>query len=130
MRHNKLQTMFAWLAVLSIALIGDAFAQNVPSLVTQQTRLSTGGLSPAYVQLRAKQGVGTSVNFYAWDQAPAPTAGVNYSLWLDENNNIERSNSFGLAQKGYLLTVNPTGNGLIWTAPSSLVGANMGLTID
>jgi len=124
--------MFAWLAVLSIAMTGSVLAQPaLPSLVTQQTRLSTGGATPGYVQLRAKPGI-TSLNTtaYFWDQAPTPAVGVNYSMWLDENNNIERSNSFGVAQKGYLLQVNATGNGLQWVAPFDLTGANQGLTID
>lgn len=119
MRHSKLLTMFAWLAVLSIGIFGEAFAQ-VPSLVTQQLRLSTGGPAPNYVQLRAKAGVAATNDFYAWDQAPVPTAGVNYSLWLDANNNIERSNSFGLPQAGFLMQVNVTGTGLQWVDPASL----------
>jgi hypothetical protein len=118
MRHQTLK-MFAWLAVLSIVIIGDVFAQ-VPSIVTQQTRLSTGGATPSYVQLRAKSGIATSTNFYAWDQAPNPTPGTNYSLWLNEANEIVRSNGFGVAEQGYLLQVNATGNGLQWVNPASL----------
>jgi len=72
MRYSKLLKMFAWIAVLSIAMIGETFAQ-VPSLVTQQTRLSTGGPTPNYVQLRAKAGVAATTDAYFWDQAPVPT---------------------------------------------------------
>ena len=110
---QRIYLMLAGFAMLSVALSGEALAQpSVPSLVTQQTRLSTGGGSPSYVQLRAKAGIAASANYYSWDQAPVPTAGVNYSLWLDENNNIERSDPFGIAQKNFLLQVNATGNGL------------------
>lgn len=119
MRHSKLLKMFAWIILLSIGFIGETFAQ-VPSIVTQQTRLSTGGPTPSYVQLRAKAGVATSANFYAWDQAPVPTADVNYSLWLNANNEIVRSNPFGLAQANYLMQVNATGTGLQWVDPAAL----------
>ena len=119
MRHNQLLKMFAWLAMLSIGLFGEAFAQ-VPSLVTQQTRLSTGGGTPSYVQLRAKAGIAASPNFYSWDQAPTPTAGTNYSLFLDANNNIERSDPFTIAQKNFLMAVNATGDGLQWIDPASI----------
>ncbi len=119
MKHSKLLRMVAWLAVLSIGMIGEVFAQ-VPSLVTQQTRLSTGGPTPSYVQLRAKAGVGTSTDAYFWDQAPAPTANTNYSLWLDANNNIVRSNPFGPGQSNYLMQVNATGTGLQWVNPANL----------
>jgi len=128
--------MFAWIAVLSIAMIGETFAQ-VPSLVTQQTRLSTGGPTPNYVQLRAKAGVAATTDAYFWDQAPVPTPNVNYSMWLDQNNNIVRSASFGpvvgAAGTGapfYLERVNATGTGLEWVLPSDLVQANNGLSID
>src|ERR1051325_2953004 len=118
MKHRT-PVMLAWLAVLAILIAGDAFAQpTMPSLVTQQTRLSTGGGTPSYVQLRAKAGIANTGTAYNWDQAPTPTAGVNYSMWLDENDNIERSDPFGLAQKGFLLQVNATGNGLQWVDPA------------
>ena len=138
MTYNKLKTMFAWLAVLSIGLVGEAFAQpTMPSLVTQQTRLSTGGGSPNYVQLRARQGILATTDAYFWDQAPVPTANVNYSMWLDANNNIVRSASFGptvgapgTGAPGYLERVNATGTGLDWVLPTAIVGANNGLVLD
>src|SRR5260221_14449874 len=100
MKHRKNQ-MLAWFAVLSIVIAGDALAQpTMPSLVTQQSRLSTGGATPTYVQQRAKQGIAASANAYFWDQAPTPAAGVNYSMWLDANNNIEISKAFGLTSTG------------------------------
>jgi hypothetical protein len=143
MRHNKLKTVFAWLAVLSIAIAGDVLAQpvtpSVPSLVTQQSRLSTGGATPSYINFRAKGGVGSSSNYYSWDQAPAPTSGTNYSLWLDQANNIETSVGFGptIASPGpgfgqplYLQRVNAAGTGLEWVKPNDLVQANNGLFLD
>ncbi len=136
MRQNQLKTVFAWIVVLSIGLAGNVFAQ-VPSLVTQQTRLSTGGATPSYVQLRAKAGVAASPDFYSWDQAPTPAANTNYSLFLDANNNIERSLSFGptvgapgTGAPGYLQRVNAAGNGLDWVLPTAIVGANNGLVLD
>jgi hypothetical protein len=138
MTYNRLKTIFAWLAVLSIGLAGEAFAQpTMPSLVTQQTRLSTGGVSPTYVQLRAKPGVALSTDAYFWDQAPVPTVNVNYSMWLDANNNIVRSASFGpilgapgTGAPGYLERVNATGTGLDWVLPTAIIGANNGLVLD
>src|SRR5215208_393679 len=58
--------------VLALLLVGDAFAQ-VPSSVTQQMRLSTGGGTPAYVQHRAITTVSAApatLGWYAWDQVP------------------------------------------------------------
>src|SRR5579872_3350868 len=91
MRHIKLKMVFAWLAMLSIGFIGNVYSQYtaaVPSLVTQQTRLSSGGATPGYVQLRAKPGVVSIADAYYWDQAPLRAAGTFYTFYLDDQNNI------------------------------------------
>ncbi|MBS1904503.1 MAG: hypothetical protein JSS75_12415 [Bacteroidetes bacterium] len=107
-------------AVVAVVGLAGVVSAQVPSLVTQQLRLSTGGTTPNYVQLRAITGAGASTNFYQLDQAPTPTAGQNYSLWLNDQNQIVRSDAFGPAQSHFLLQVNTAGNGLQWVDPSVL----------
>ncbi len=123
MKRIKLLTFLAVAPVVAFGLAGEALAQ-VPSLVTQQLRLSSGGATPNYVQLRAITGAAASNDYYQLDQAPAPVAGQNYSLWLNDQNQIVRSNAFGSAQSHYLLQVNATGNGLQWVDPASLTTLN------
>ena len=122
MKRIKLLSI-ATLALVVIGFAGGALAQ-VPSLVTQQLRLSTGGATPNYVQLRGITGAAASTDYYQLDQAPAPTAGTNYSMWLNDQNQIKRSNPFGLSQQHYLLQVNALGNGLQWVDPSTLTTLN------
>ncbi len=123
MKRIKLLSIAIVATTVVIGSVGSVFAQ-VPSLVTQQLRLSTGGATPNYVQLRGITGAAASTDYYQLDQAPAPTAGTNYSMWLNDQNQIKRSNPFGLAQQHYLLQVNATGNGLQWVDPSTLTTLN------
>lgn len=124
--------------LLAMFLVGEAVAQ-VPSSVTQQLRLSTGGLTPNYVQHRAivagqdghitTSGPAPGTNgWYAWDQVPATAPGVNYLMFLNDLNEVRRTSSFGLAQQSFIATVNPTGTGIDWTDPDLLVTATNGLT--
>ncbi|HYM21128.1 MAG TPA: hypothetical protein VEW28_09015 [Candidatus Kapabacteria bacterium] len=121
--------LIAITVVVVMALGGVAFAQPgpVPSLVTQQMRLSSGGATPNYVHLRGITGAAAATDpsqFYQLDQAPIAVTGTNYSLWLNDKNQIVRSNPFGLAQANFLLQVTPTGNGLQWVDPSLLTTLN------
>jgi hypothetical protein len=117
--------------VLALLLVGDAFAQ-VPSSVTQQMRLSTGGATPNYVQHRAITSVGaapTPANaWYAWDQVPAVATGVNYLLMLNDANEVVRTNQFSSAVANYFVTVDPTGNNLTYLNPADMLVAQNGLT--
>src|SRR5215831_5756013 len=74
MKHRTHFT-FAGLVLASMLIAGELFAQAVPSLVSQQARLSTGGANPNYVQHRAITSVGAAPGangWYAWDQVPTP----------------------------------------------------------
>lgn len=117
--------------VLALLLVGDAFAQ-VPSSVTQQLRLSTGGGSPNYVQHRAITGVtappAATNAWYAWDQVPAVAVGVNYLLMLNDQNEVRRTNQFSSSVANYFVTVDATGNNLTYLNPDDLIVAQNGLT--
>lgn len=117
--------------VFALLLVGDAFAQ-VPSSVTQQLRLSTGGTNPNYVQHRAITTVGAppapTNAWYAWDQVPAVAPDVNYLLMLNDQNEVVRTNAFSPTVANYFVTVDATGNNLTYLDPSDLVVAINGLT--
>jgi hypothetical protein len=132
MKHRTYFT-FAGLVLASMFLVGEVFAQAVPSLVTQQTRMSTGGGNPNYVQHRAITTVGAAPGangWYAWDQVPAPAADSNYLLFLNATNEVHRTKSFGSAVANKLVAVNSTGTNLDYIDLSSLVHANNGLHIS
>jgi len=124
--------------VLALLLVGDAFAQ-VPSSVTQQLRLSTGGATPNYVQHRALSAIEgdhattagpapATLGYYAWDQVPVAATGVNYLLMLNDQNEVRRTTQFTSAVANYLVTVDATGNNLTYINPDDLVVAQNGLT--
>lgn len=116
--------------VLALVLVGDVFAQ-VPSSVTQQLRLSTGGATPNYVQHRAITASGpapVTLGWYAWDQVPVAATGVNYLLMLNDQNEVRRTNQFTSAVANYFVTVDATGNNLTYLNPDDLVVATNGLT--
>jgi len=116
--------------VLALLLVGDAFAQ-VPSSVTQQLRLSTGGATPNYVQHRAITTSGpapATLGYYSWDQVPVAAAGINYLLMLNDQNEVVRTNQFSSTVANYLVTVDATGNNLTYINPDDLVVAQNGLT--
>src|SRR5688572_12511499 len=97
--------------LLAMFLVGEAVAQ-VPSSVTQQLRLSTGGVAPNYVQHRAITTAGPAAganSWYAWDQVPVAAAGTNYLLFLNGSNEVRRTNAFTATQSNFLLVVNGTG---------------------
>jgi len=116
--------------VFALLLVGDAFAQ-VPSSVTQQLRLSTGGATPNYVQHRAITASGpapVTLGWYAWDQVPVAATGVNYLLMLNDQNEVRRTNQFTSAVANYFVTVDATGNNLTYLNPADLIVAQNGLT--
>jgi hypothetical protein len=118
--------------VLALLMVGDVFAQ-VPSSVTQQLRLSTGGLTPNYVQHRAITSVGAApatFGWYAWDQVPDRTADPlnNYLLFLNPSNEVRRTNGFTSAVANYFVTVNAAGDNLTYLDPNDLIVAQNGLT--
>lgn len=122
--------------VLALLFVGETFAQPVPSSVTQQLRLSTGGTTPAYVQHRAITGATRSADpsnynaagaWYAWDQVPSTSPGVNYMFYLNDLNEIRRTNSFGLTQANYIARVNALGTNIEFADPDALVDAQNGL---
>lgn len=126
--------------LLAMFLVGEAFAQ-VPSSVTQQLRLSTGGATPNYVQHRAMSGAvappagyNAVGGYYAWDQVPAPTVGTNYLLFLNPTNEVRRTSAFGTVASGaagqptFLLTVNAAGDNIDYLDPANLIIAQNGLT--
>jgi hypothetical protein len=116
--------------ILALLMVGDVFAQ-VPSSVTQQLRLSTGGTNPNYVQHRAIDTVGSApgINgWYSWDQVPVTAPGVNYLLMLNDGNEVKRTNQFTSAVANYFVTVDATGNNLTYINPDDLVIAQNGLT--
>jgi hypothetical protein len=124
-------TTLAGLVILTLLFVGDVFAQ-VPSSVTQQLRLSTGGATPNYVQHRAITSVGAPAGptnaWYAWDQVPAVAPGVNYLLMLNDQNEVRRTNQFSSSVANYFVTVDATGNNLTYTNPADLIVAQNGLT--
>jgi hypothetical protein len=125
----RITTLAAGL-VLALCLTGDALAQ-VPSSVTQQLRLSTGGVNPNYVQHRAITTVGAAPaanGWYAWDQVPNVIAGTNYLLMLNDQNEVRRTTQFSAAVANYFVTVDATGNNLTYVNPADLVVAQNGLT--
>jgi hypothetical protein len=134
--HKSITTMkqrilssFALLAIVGLFFAGDVFAQAVPSLVTQQMRLSTGGVTPNYVQHRAitSSPVAPATNgFYAWDQVPTATAGINYLLFLNDLNEVRRTTQFSVANSLQIARVNLAGNNIEFTALSSLINARNG----
>jgi hypothetical protein len=116
--------------VLALVLVGDAFAQ-VPSSVTQQLKLSTGGATPNYVQHRAITSSGpapVTLGWYAWDQVPVAATGVNYLLMLNDQNEVRRTNQFSSTVANYFVTVDATGNNLTYLNPADLVVAINGLS--
>lgn len=125
--------MLAFVALASMFLVGGAYAQAVPSLVTQQMRLSTGGATPNYVQHRAITGAlaapGASNTWYAWDQVPLATAGQNYLLFLNGANEVRRTNMFTIADTFRIARVNALGDNIEFVDPTSLVEANNGLSV-
>jgi len=137
--HKSITTMkqrilssFALLAIVGLFLAGDVFAQAVPSLVTQQMRLSTGGVTPNYVQHRAitTSPVAPATNgFYAWDQVPTATAGINYLLFLNDLNEVRRTTQFSVTNSLQIARVNLAGDNIEFTDLSALVNARNGLHI-
>ena len=133
MTRTKFIRMFAWLAVLSVALGGEVFAQaTAPSLVTQQLRLSTG--TGNYINMRAGiGGNGTDANPYFLDQPPVIDPTKAYSLWVNNANHIMTSDPFvanAVTNQFWLERVKAGGTGLEWVDPASLVRANNGLSVD
>ena len=137
--HKSITTMkqrilssFALLAIVGLFFAGDVFAQAVPSLVTQQMRLSTGGVTPNYVQHRAivssPAAPGTN-GWYAWDQVPTATAGINYLLFLNDQNEVRRTTQFSVANSLQIARVNLAGDNIEFTSLSALVNARNGLRI-
>src|SRR5688572_20722497 len=137
--HKSITTMklrilssFAILAIVGMILAGDVFAQAVPSLVTQQMRLSTGGSLPNYVQHRAitTSPVAPAANgWYAWDQVPVAAAGINYLLFLNDQNEVRRTTQFSVANSLQIARVNLAGDNIEFTDLSALVNARNGLHI-
>jgi hypothetical protein len=116
--------------VLALLLVGDAFAQ-VPSSVTQQLRLSTGGATPNYVQHRAITASGpapATLGWYAWDQVPVAAPNTNYLLMLNDQNEVRRTTTFGPSVANFFVAVDPTGNNLTYIDPADLIVAQNGLT--
>jgi len=122
--------------LLTMFLVGEAFAQ-VPSSVTQQLRLSTGGVAPEYVQHRAITGAPVAPNaggyngagnWYAWDQVPATVAGTNYLMMLNDQNQVTRTTLFNAAVSNYFVRVNAAGTNLQYMNPNDLIVAQNGLT--
>lgn len=138
--HKSITTMkqrilssFALLAIVGLFFAGDVLAQSVPSLVTQQMRLSTGGVTPNYVQHRAivSSPVAPATNgWYAWDQVPTATAGINYLLFLNDQNEVRRTTQFSVANSLQIARVNLAGDNIEFTDLSALVNARNGLRID
>ena len=111
-------------------IAGEALAQ-VPSSVTQQLRLSTGGATPNYVNHRARLGAPAApgaLGWYSWDQVPTATAGTNYLLFLNDQNEVRQTTLFNAAVSNYIVTVNATGTNLTYMDPANLVIAQNGLT--
>jgi hypothetical protein len=124
---------FAWLAVLTVLLSGEAFAQATkPSLVTQQMRLSDG--TGSYINVRAGiSGIPSDNIPYFLDQAPPVDATKGYSLWLNGADHIVTSDPFvagATTNQFWLERVKANGTGLEWVDPASLVRANNGLSVD
>ena len=120
-------TLLACFALASILMVGESFAQSVPSLVTQQTRMSTGGATPVYVQHRAITTVGAAPltnGWYAWDQVPTAVVGTNYLLMLNDQNQVKRTNPFNLADTNFLLRVNNTGTNIEFVNPVIFTSLN------
>ena len=133
MTRIKTLRTFAWLAMLSVMISGEVFAQaTAPSLVTQQMRISDG--SGKYINIRAGINGTASDNIpYFLDQAPAVDATKGYSLWLTGNNHIVTSDAFAAGattNQFWLERVKANGAGLEWVDPTTLVQANNGLSID
>lgn len=130
---QRILSTFALLALVGLFFVGDVFAQAVPSLVTQQMRLSTGGLTPNYVQHRAitasPAAPGTN-GFYAWDQVPVATSGINYLLFLNDLNEVRRTTQFSVTNSLQIARVNLAGDNIEFTDLSALVNARNGLRID
>lgn len=126
---QRILSTFALLAIVGLFFVGDVFAQAVPSLVTQQMRLSTGGVTPNYVQHRAitASPVAPGTNgFYAWDQVPTATAGINYLLFLNDLNEVRRTTQFSVANSLQIARVNLAGNNIEFTSLASLINARNG----
>jgi hypothetical protein len=129
---QRILSSFALLALVGLFFIGDAFAQSVPSLVTQQMRLSTGGLSPNYVQHRAivtSPAAPAALGYYSWDQVPTAVAGTNYLLFLNDQNEVRRTTAFSITNALQIARVNATGDNIEFTSLSALVNARNGLHI-
>lgn len=139
-RITFLPLIAALMVVVGITGTAMAQAPQVPSLVTQQLRLSNG--SNAYINLRAGTGPVNSdlaPGPYFLDAPPATSVGTSYVLGLNNLNHIVRSTGYGLVAgqvgpgiggAGWLLRVNITGDGTEWIQPTDLTGANNGLVVD
>lgn len=127
---QRILSTFALLVLVGLFFVGDVFAQAVPSLVTQQMRLSTGGVTPNYVQHRAitssPAAPGTN-GFYAWDQVPTTVAGTNYLLFLNDLNEVRRTTPFSVANSLQIARVNLAGDNIEFTDLSSIINARNGL---
>ncbi|HEY6172046.1 MAG TPA: hypothetical protein VIX80_07305 [Candidatus Kapabacteria bacterium] len=129
---QRILSSFALLAIVGLFFAGDVFAQAVPSLVSQQMRLSTGGISPNYVQHRAiiSSPVAPGTNgWYAWDQVPTATTGINYLLFLNDLNEVRRTTQFSVTNSLQIARVNLAGDNIEFTDLSALVNARNGLHI-
>jgi hypothetical protein len=139
-RITFLTKITALMAVVVLAGTTYAQAPSVPSLVTQQLRLSSSTGGPGgYINLRAGTGpAATDANPYFLDAPPTATPGEGYALWLDQANHIRTSIKFsttgpftgGIGGPGYLYRVNNAGTGTEWVLPSDITGANNGLVVD